>query len=478
MLLRQIYDEDLAHAAWLLGCQRTGEAIIFDPARDIDRYLELADSHGMKISAVAETHVHADFLSGAQAMAEATGATLYLSAHGGEAWTARWIEPYRNVMLRHDDVFRVGGIQFTARHTPGHTPEHISYVVTDIGGGADEPFGILSGDFVFVGDLGRPDLLERAAGHEGVMERSAKELAGSAREFLELPDYMQVLPAHGAGSACGKALGAIPQSTVGYERRFNAAMSLLGDEERFVHSILEGQPAPPLYFARMKEQNRDGVPALTKLPVPASCAPQELVKGGRVVVDVRDWVDFRAGHVPGALWSRTGAFFCASIGSYVMPEEGIALICHPHDLERLTRCLVRIGLDRVEAWCSIESFEHAREEGAVDTTMIEDVSLDDLPRHVEAGTPILDVRRTDEFAAGHLMGARNIPHTRLLQHLDDVPDSGDPFLVHCQAGVRSAAACSILARRGFKVLNIPAGWGGLERTSLPRTDGCVKTGSV
>ena len=143
-------------------------------------------SHGMKIIAVAETHVHADFLSGAQAMAEATGATLYLSGHGGDAWTARWVGSHPNVMLRHDDVFRIGGIQFTARHTPGHTPEHISFVVTDIGGGADAPFGILSGDFVFVGDLGRPDLLERAAGHEGVMERSAKELAGSAKEFLKL----------------------------------------------------------------------------------------------------------------------------------------------------------------------------------------------------------------------------------------------------------------------------------------------------
>lgn len=478
MLLRQIYDEDLAHAAWLLGCQRTGEAIIFDPARDIDRYLELAESHGMKIIAVAETHVHADFLSGAQAMAEATGATLYLSGHGGDAWTARWVGSHPNVMLRHDDVFRIGGIQFTARHTPGHTPEHISFVVTDIGGGADAPFGILSGDFVFVGDLGRPDLLERAAGHEGVMERSAKELAGSAKEFLKLPDYMQVLPAHGAGSACGKALGAIPQTTVGYERRFNAAMSLLDDEERFVHSILEGQPAPPLYFARMKNQNRDGVPALTKPPVPMACAPHELDDDGRVVVDVRDWVDFRAGHLPGALWSRTGAFFCASVGSYVMPEERIALICRPHDLERLTRCLVRIGLDRVEAWCSIDSFEHAREEESVDTTTIEDVALEALPRYIEAGTAILDVRRTDEFEAGHLKGARNIPHTRLLQHLDQVPDSKMPFLVHCQAGVRSAAACSILARRGYKVLNIPAGWGGLESTSLPKTDASVKTETV
>jgi hydroxyacylglutathione hydrolase len=469
VLLRQIYDEDLAHAAWLLGCQKTGEAIVFDPARDIDRYLGLADAHGLKITAVAETHVHADFLSGAQAVAQATGATVYLSDHGGEAWSARWAEPLKHVMLRHGDIFRVGGIEFSACHTPGHTPEHLSYMVTDVGGGADEAFGILSGDFVFVGDLGRPDLLERAAGHEGVMQRSAKELASSTRDFLKLKDYLQVLPAHGAGSACGKALGAIPQSTVGYERRFNSAMALVDDEDLFVKSILEGQPAPPLYFARMKTQNRDGVPQLTSMPTPKECEPAELDQHGRVVVDVREWTAFSAGHLSGALWSRTGPFFCASVGSYVMPEERIALVCRPKDVDRLTRCLVRIGLDRVEAWCSIRSFEKAQTSNLIQTTSIEDVSLDQLPERLESGMPVLDVRRTDEYEAGHLAGAINIPHTKLLDRLKDVPGSGNPILVHCQAGVRSAAACSILARRGFDVLNIPAGWGGLEKTTLPKS---------
>ena len=468
MLLRQIYDEDLAHAAWLIGCQKTGDAIVFDPSRDIDRYLELADSHGLRITAVAETHVHADFLSGAQALAKATGATLYLSGHGGDEWSARWADDLPHVMLRNDDAFNVGGIEFRARHTPGHTPEHLSYIITDLGGGADEPFGLLSGDFVFVGDLGRPDLLERAAGHEGVMERSARELARSAKEFLELPDYLQVLPAHGAGSACGKALGAIPQSTVGYERRFNSAMALVDDEDLFVRSILEGQPAPPLYFARMKTQNRDGVPELHSVPSPAECSPRDLEDDGRVVVDVRDWKTFSAGHLPGALWSRTGAFFCASVGSYVMPEERITLICHPEDVERLTRCLVRIGLDRVEAWCSIESFEQARTSGEITLSSIGDVSLEGLAKRLKEGLRVLDVRRTDEYDAGHLADAVNIPHTRLLEHLEMVPRDKGPLLVHCQAGVRSAAACSILARRGFDVLNIPAGWEGLEKTTLPK----------
>ena len=478
MLLRQIYDEDLAHAAWLLGCQKTGDAIVFDPARDIDRYLDLAQSHGLMITAVAETHVHADFLSGARGLAKSTGAMLYLSGHGGDAWAARWAEELPHVMLKDGDVFSVGGIQFTARHTPGHTPEHLSYIVTDLGGGADEPFGLLSGDFVFVGDLGRPDLLERAAGQEGVMEQSARELARSAKSFLELPDYLQVLPAHGAGSACGKALGAIPQSTVGYERRFNSAMALIDDEDRFVQSILDGQPAPPLYFARMKTHNRDGVPELLSLPEPGECSPHDLDADGRVVVDVRDWRTFSAGHLPGALWSRSGAFFCASVGSYVMPEERIALICHPEDVERLTRCLVRIGLDRIEAWCSIKVFEEARASGGITLSSIGDVSLKQLPERIEEGLPILDVRRTDEYDAGHLVGAINIPHTRLLEHLETIPGDQGPLLVHCHAGVRSAAACSVLARKGFDVLNIPVGWEGLEKTNLPKDGVCEDTEAV
>jgi hydroxyacylglutathione hydrolase len=357
MLLRQIYDEDLAQAAWLLGCQKTGEAIVIDPERDVDRYLQLASEHGLRIVAVAETHIHADFLSGARALADAVGARVMVSGEGGDDWRSRWLEGCPHQELHDGDTFRIGGIEFRVHHTPGHTPEHISFLVTDVGGGADEPLGMLSGDFVFVGDLGRPDLLETAAGISGMMEGSARQLAASARSFLELPDYIQVLPAHGAGSACGKALGAIPQSTVGYERRFNQALSLAEDDTAFVSNMLSGQPAPPLYFKRMKQQNRDGVPRLVAREDPEHMTPEDLARTTLQVIDLRAWDPFRANHLPGALWTKTGAFFCASIGSYVTPDQELALICQEDDLDRLRRCLVRIGLDKLVGWCSLKEFE-------------------------------------------------------------------------------------------------------------------------
>ncbi|MCP4938870.1 MAG: MBL fold metallo-hydrolase, partial [Phycisphaeraceae bacterium] len=262
MLFRLIYDDDLAQASYLVGCQRTGEAIVFDPERDIDRYLDLAAAQGLRIVAAAETHIHADFLSGVREFAVRGNAKAYVSGEGGADWQSEWVDGCDHRVLRDGDTFEVGNIRFTAVHSPGHTPEHLSYLVTDLGGGADTPMGVITGDFVFVGDLGRPDLLESAAGIEGMMEPSARTLAASAQGFLRFDDHLQVWPAHGSGSACGKALGAVPQSTVGYERRFNHALSLAGDEQAFVDHILAGQPEPPAYFARMKAWNRDGVPLL------------------------------------------------------------------------------------------------------------------------------------------------------------------------------------------------------------------------
>lgn len=476
MLLRQIYDEDLAQAAWLIGCQRTGEAIVIDPARDVDRYLALAAEHGLRIVATAETHIHADFLSGAAELARTTGAKVLVSGEGGEAWRSRWLEGFDHQELRDGDSFRIGGIEFTVRHTPGHTPEHVSFLVTDLGGGADEPFGILSGDFVFVGDLGRPDLLETAAGVSGVMEDSARQLAASARAFLELPDFLQVLPAHGAGSACGKALGAIPQSTVGYERRFNPALGRADDETAFVDTMLSGQPAPPLYFGRMKRENRDGVTAVTGFAPAPRLRPEELAGTEDQVIDLREWDSYRAAHLPGALWSRTGAFFCASVGSYVEPGRRMILVCREDDLDRLQRCLLRIGLDHVVGWCAMEDLESwlASPEGAeqaVDTPEIEAEELRDRLAEGE-DLPVLDVRRGDEFEAGCLDGAVNIPHTRLMEALERVPGEpgdGRPILVHCLAGVRSATACTALEREGWSVINLAGGWKAWRRSAPAAT---------
>ena len=464
MLFRLEYDEDLAQGAYLIGCQRTGEAIVFDPERDVDRYLDLAREQGLRIVAVAETHIHADFLSGARELADRVGAKVYVSGLGGPDWRSRWLDGLDHQELEDGDRFSIGNIDFTVKHTPGHTPEHVCYEVTDRGSGADVPMGVITGDFVFVGDLGRPDLLESATGMVGSMEPAARSLAQSARSFLSREDHLQVWPAHGSGSACGKALGAVPQSTVGYERRFNIALSLASDEQAFVEHILAGQPEPPSYFARMKAWNRDGVPLLGELPRPRRLAASEIdqaIEGARIV-DVRSWDDFREGHLRGANWAMGGVGFLMAVGSYVQPEERIVLVCQEDRVDHLVRALVRIGLDRIEAFVTPSELE-ARSKAGGELDTVPELGADAFVERLAAdGRYVLDVRRAVEHEAAALQGSVNIAHTRLINRIEEVPDGGE-LLVHCAGGIRSAAAVTELRRRGFDAVNVAGGWAAMTR---------------
>lgn len=470
MFLRQVFDPQLAQYAYLIGCQQTGEAVVIDPERDVDRYLELAAAEGLRITAAAETHIHADFLSGARELGE-RGAKLYLSAEGGEDWSYRWTGDragdgdYDVTLLADGDRFQVGKIEIQAVHTPGHTPEHLSFRVTDHGGGAGEPMGIVTGDFVFVGDLGRPDLLETAAGQAGARDPSARSLYRSLPRFLELPEFLQVWPAHGAGSACGKALGAVPMSTVGYEKRYNTALAA-GErgEEAFVEAILAGQPEPPLYFARMKRLNRDGPPLLGALPRPPRVGAAELaeaaLRDGRVVLDTRlDRRAFMAGHLPGSLYAPLDKSFPTVAGSYVGTGEDIFLLVEAADdgdgeaedrVEEAVRALVRIGLDRIAGWAPAAELEPAAElAGGLSTIPVIDFAEVER-RRGEEGFAVLDVRGAAEHAAGHVPGSLNVAHTRLRARLDDVPDDRE-LLVHCRTGTRAAYAAAMLERAGRRV---------------------------
>ena len=453
MLLRQITDPTLAQYAYLIGCQRTKQALVVDPERDVDRYLAIAAEEGLTITHVAETHIHADFLSGAQALAEAAGADLYLSAEGDDdGWGSTWAQDRDDVtFLRDGDTFEVGNIEIRALHTPGHTPEHLSYLIVDHGGGASTPMGIASGDFVFVGDLGRPDLLESAAGQSGAQEPAARALYESVQRFLDLDDQLQVWPGHGAGSACGKSLGAIPQSTVGYEKAYNGAIDAARrGEQAFVDNILDAQPEPPLYFGRMKRLNRDGVPPLAGLPTPRALAPGELADlGDAVVVDTRaDRSAFMAEHLPGALYSPFDKQFNTVVGSYVTdPEAEIVLVIDEADVEAAVRDLVRIGLDHVVAYATFETLA-AYVQGGGATATIPEVDFQAVVDR-EDRSSVLDVRRQAEFEAGHVPGAANVAHTRLADRLDEVPEG--VLYVHCQSGVRSAVASAMLARHGRDV---------------------------
>ena len=472
MFFRQIYDEKLAQAAYLIGCQKTGEAIVIDPERDIDRYEALAKANGLRIVAAADTHIHADFLSGVREFAE-KGARAYVSDEGDADWKYQWLDKktlggrYDAVLLKDGDTFSIGNIQFRAIHTPGHTPEHLCFEVTDRGGGATEPMGIATGDFVFVGDLGRPDLLESAAGVAGMADSSARALFKSMQRFAQWPDYLQIWPGHGAGSACGKALGAVPQTTAGYERRMNPAVRATATEQSFVDFILDSQPEPPLYFARMKRDNKMGPRVLGALPRPRELdarAVAALDARTTAIVDTREWNAFRDAHLAGSLFAPLAKSFNSDVGSFVTEDEDIVLVIDPARVDEAVRDLVRIGLDRVVGFLDAARFGELAAAGAKIASTRE-IAAKDTQAELDARKPfVLDVRRAAEFAAGNVAGAANIAHTRLLSKLDRVPKDRE-ILVHCQGGVRSARACALLERHGYTVTNMAGGYGAYARAA-------------
>jgi hydroxyacylglutathione hydrolase len=481
MLFRQIYDSTLAQAAYLVGCQRTGEALVIDPERDVERYIQAAAADGLRITAIAETHIHADFLSGARELAERTGAMLYLSGAGGADWQYQWLDKrsdggsYPHVLLHDRTEFMVGNIRITALHTPGHTPEHMSYLVTDLGGGATEPMGIATGDFVFVGDVGRPDLLETAAGEQGAKEPAARTLYQSLKQFVALPEYLQVWPGHGAGSACGKALGAIPQSTVGYEKRMNVAVTQsTGNEDAFVSAILEGQPEPPPYFARMKRENKIGPAVLGAIPTPRRVSGVEAREGlpAAVIVDTRPFAQFAAGHIFGAIHAPVNKAFPTVVGSYIEPEQEIWLVVEEAKLRDAVLGLVRVGLDKVVAWTTPEEVAALSELVTVPSITVAEL----VGRMTQSDASILDVRGESEYAAGHVAGAINVAHTRLASELDKVPTEGTVY-VHCLSGARSAYASGYLQRRGVTVTYVDGSWAEIAASGLPIEKG-VKAGEA
>lgn len=453
MFLKQIYDPYLSQYAYLIGCQKTGEALIIDAERDVDRYLEIAAENDLKIAAATETHIHADFLSGTRELVESCqGIKGYLSSEGGENWQYQWAKnDDRVTLLKDGDSFSVGNVEITAVHLSGHTPEHICFLIQDHGAGADEPMAIVSGDFMFVGDVGRPDLLETAAGHTGSREPAARDLFRSILRFAELPDFLEVLPGHGAGSACGKALGSIPFSTTGYEKRFNSAVrrALKEGESAFVEDILDGQPEPPMYFARMKQVNRDGAPVLGSLPQPKQLDPASLAAslGQVTLVDTRPGRgEFMKDHVEGSFFAPFGPKFTEACGSYVQPDTDLVLLVEdPDQVDSLVRQLVRIGLDRIAGYALVGDVladanfqQHRRSTKVIDTT------------EISPSDRVLDVRSLGEYKEAHIAGAINVAHTRIVADQDRLPEPG-PITVHCGSGMRASLVTPVLERLGFEV---------------------------
>lgn len=468
MLLRYFYDSKLAHASYMVGCQATGEAIVIDPGRDIEPYLAAAQAEGLRLVASTETHIHADFVSGARELAECRGATLYLSDEGDENWKYQYLDPYQHRLVRDGDTFKIGNILFEVRHTPGHTPEHIAFLITDTAG-ANQPMGIFTGDFVFVGDVGRPDLLEKAAGVAGTAEIGARQMFRSLQCFKTLPDFLQVWPAHGAGSACGKALGAVPSSTVGYEKLFNAALSFT-DEIAFAQALLDGQPEPPKYFAQMKRLNKLGPPVLGGLPLPEQLPfnrLEALLAAGLTIVDTRPAADFAAGHIPRTINIPHNNDFTTWAGWLLDYDRPFYLLAGTPSVSQVIRDLLYIGLDNATGYFDLSALQAWLATGRP-LQSYQVATPTELADRIAAGqVTLIDVRNDHEWQAGHIPQARHLMLGYLPERLAEIPKD-KPIVVQCQSGARSAIGASIFQARGVpNVINLAGGLDAWAKAALP-----------
>ena len=442
MYFQHIYDNSLAQGSYFIGCQKAGVAAVIDPKRDVDTYLEIAQQQKMRITHILETHIHADFLSGSRELAALTGAGMYLSDEGGPDWQYE----FDHEGLREGDLIYLGNLEFKVLHTPGHTPESISFLLTDKPAGND-PVMLFTGDFVFVGDIGRPDLLEKAAGLKGTQEVGAHQLFTSLKKFSALPPYIQVWPAHGAGSACGKALGAVPSTTTGYELLRNWAFRFEQDEAGFVKTLLDNQPEPPKYFAMMKKLNKVHRPLMTHVPSLKALSKEELkgaVDKGYRIIDTRHKTTFAQGFIPGSINIQNNNSFNTWAGWFLDYETPFILLADPDHLDDLTRKLMRIGLDNVYGYIpSVSSWE-----GPLDKATI--ISLDEFKSlYQDNDVQVIDLRGAAEFNAGHINGAENVFVGSLPENINKI-SKDKQVVIHCQSGDRATIAYSWLWGQGFK----------------------------
>jgi hydroxyacylglutathione hydrolase len=452
MFFQQVYDNSLAQGSYVIGCQATGETIVIDAQRDIDVYLDMAKQNNLRITHIAETHIHADFLCGSRELAAVTGATMYLSDEGGEDWQYQ----FPHAGLKEGDVIKVGNLALAVMHTPGHTPESISFLLTDPPA-TDKPVMVFTGDFVFVGDIGRPDLLEKAAGIMGTKEPGAKQMFQSLKKFEALPDYVQVWPAHGAGSACGKALGAVHSSTVGYEKIRNWAFRYGADEQGFTDYLLADQPEPPKYFAMMKHLNKVNRPllvAVPKHPKLSKAAFLSAYEKGIQVIDTRNKTEFAKGFIPGSLNIQGNNSFSTWCGWLLNYQQQFMLVADESQMEDLTRKLMRIGMDNIYGYISdVNDLGMALQTADV-------ISMDEFKTYLgKEDVQIVDVRGETEYQAAHIAGADNVFVGTMGDNLDKI-SKDKQVIIHCQAGDRSTIAYAVLVKNGFR--NIKNFSGGMK----------------
>jgi hydroxyacylglutathione hydrolase len=453
MYFKQFYLGCLAHASYLIGSE--GEAAVVDPQRDVYQYIAEAATAGLKIKYVIETHLHADFVSGHRELAERTGAQIVFGKKAGAA--------FDHLAVVDGDSLRVGNVELRILETPGHTPEGVSIVVIDREA-SDKPQKVLTGDTLFIGDVGRPDL----AGARGyTAEQMAGLLFDSLHDkLLKLDDEVEVYPAHGAGSMCGRNISRETSSTIGEQRKFNYALKT-SNRDDFIRMMTTDLPEAPAYFSRDAEINRTGAASLEALPGYIPLGPEafaELAAGGNLILDVRSSAPFGAGHVPSSLNIALGGQFASWAGSLIPSSAGILLVAEDESgvAEAMTR-LARVGIETVRGY--LDGGIYAWNQSGRKTATTTQMPVDELKQQLDEHAPLklVDVRSQREYADGHVPGATNLT----LSHIEkDFPkfDRNQPLAVICEGGYRSAAAASILQRAGFSevynVLGGTAAWTG------------------
>ena len=456
MKIKQFEVAGLAQYSYVVSSD--GEAIVIDPMRDFDRYIAYVQEQGLTIRYVTETHIHADFASGAPALSAATGAELALSAHVAAPY--RYLPKHR--ALRDGDTLRAGNIRLSVVHTPGHTPEHLSFILYDEARNVLKPVALFSGDFLFVGSLGRPDLLG-----DDAKEQLAHELYLSLHERIAfLPDGVQVYPGHGAGSLCGSGMSERAESTLGYEREAQPLFKL--DEEAFVHEILASVPAMPAYYPRMKELNAKGASSVATLPGGKALTVAEVAAlsfdADVAILDLRRPEAFGGAHLPGAINIGASQNLSLWAGWMIGPDKRLVLVNDQGDDEESRRALVRVGLDRIEGF--LHKGTSAWIEAGLEFMRTMQLSATEVNER-GGDAQIVDVRNKKEWASGHIQHAIHVPLGELPQRAGEISDQS-PVITICGSGYRSSIAASLLQAQGFcNVSSMDGGMIAWNRRKLP-----------
>ena len=456
MYFKQFYLGCLAHASYLIGSE--GEAAVVDPQRDVDEYLAEAQAQGLQIKYVIETHLHADFVSGHQEIAARTGAQIIFGEKAGAEFEHR--------AVRDGEEIKLGSVTLRFIETPGHTPEGICVLVSD---NEDQPAKLLTGDTLFIGDVGRPDL----AGGKGYTSQMMAEMMYDSLhgKLLKLPDETEVYPAHGAGSMCGRNMSKETSSTIGEQRKFNYALKPMSKDE-FVRMMTADLPEAPSYFPKDAEINRSGARELSTLQPPQALTPQQVLEmrtHGHVLLDVRNAADFGTAHVPGSMNIGLGGQFAMWAGSLIPLNSPIVLVADTGaQVDESVVRLARVGIENVKGYLDggVDSWRNA----GFPVDAIEQVSVAQLKEQLaNSDLQIVDVRRPAEYVSGHVPRALNAPLASLDKSLGPLPLKKDKLTaVICAGGYRSSAAASLLQQQGFSnLLNVSGGTGAWINAGYP-----------